>query len=204
MSSSARASVRASFSPNAARGAKAGSLSSWLKRTFQGQTDWEIRHPFRVSHLQSARLSRRRYEADDGRLARQCAGAVGSLANCQVLVSLTLARGEVPVCVALRLFVPAEWTDEPARCRAVGVPEDRLAYRTEGEITLAELDRVLAAGVRFGRVLADASPAARRPAAAIAPGDPSRPARAHARRPPPLPQVQRAAGVAAARVDVAK
>jgi SRSO17 transposase len=90
-------------------------------------------------------------------VARQYAGAAGKLANCQVLVSLTLARGEVPVCVALRLFLPTEWTAEPPRCRAVGEPDDQLAYRTKGEIALAELDRLLAAGVRFGCVLADAA-----------------------------------------------
>ncbi|MFL5574967.1 MAG: IS701 family transposase, partial [Gemmatimonadaceae bacterium] len=88
-------------------------------------------------------------------VARQYAGAAGKLTNCQTLVSLTLARDEVPVCVALRLFLPSEWTDDPARCRAAGVPEARRAYRTKGEIALAELDRVLAAGVRFGCVLAD-------------------------------------------------
>jgi SRSO17 transposase len=89
-------------------------------------------------------------------VARQYAGAAGKLTNCQTLVSLTLARGEVPVCVALRLFLPAEWTDDAARCRAAGVPEERLAYRTKLEIALEELDRVRAAGVTFGCVLADA------------------------------------------------
>jgi hypothetical protein len=34
-----------------------------------------------------------------------CFGA-GKTANCQTLVSLTLARGEVPVMLALRLFLP--------------------------------------------------------------------------------------------------
>jgi SRSO17 transposase len=89
-------------------------------------------------------------------VARQYAGAVGKTANCQTIVSLTLARDEVPVCVALRLFLPAEWTDDPARCRAAGVPEDCLAPRTKLEIALAELDRLLATGVTFGCVLADA------------------------------------------------
>ena len=89
-------------------------------------------------------------------VARQYAGAAGKLTNCQTLVSLTLARGEVPVCVALRLFLPAEWTDDAARCRAVGVPEDRLGYRTKLEIALEELDRLRAVGVTWGCVLADA------------------------------------------------
>lgn len=89
-------------------------------------------------------------------VARQYAGAAGKTTNCQALVSLTLAREEVPVCVALRLFLPAAWTDDPARCRAVGVPAERQGYRTKLELALEELDRLAAAGVTWGTVLADA------------------------------------------------
>lgn len=89
-------------------------------------------------------------------VARQYAGVLGKTANCQVLVSLTLARAEVPVPVALRLFLPEAWTDDAARCRAAGVPEDRLAFRSKPDLALAEIDRVVAAGVTFGLVLADA------------------------------------------------
>lgn len=42
-------------------------------------------------------------------VAPQYASTLGKTANCQTLVSLTLARGEVPVMVALRLFVPESW-----------------------------------------------------------------------------------------------
>ena len=56
-------------------------------------------------------------------VAPQYCGELGKTANCQVLVSLTLARGEVPVPVGLRLFLPAAWTDDPDRCDAAGVPE---------------------------------------------------------------------------------
>ena len=87
---------------------------------------------------------------------RQYAGAAGKKTNCQALVSLTLARGEVPVCVALRLFLPEEWTNDPARCARAGVPVDQRQPRSKGEIALAELDRLRAAGVTFGCVLADA------------------------------------------------
>ena len=89
-------------------------------------------------------------------VARQYAGAAGKTTNCQTLVSLTLARDEVPVCAALRLFLPAGWTDDPERCLAVGVPDECLAYRTKLELALAELDRPQAAGVTWGCVLADA------------------------------------------------
>ena len=89
-------------------------------------------------------------------VAPQYASALGKNANCQTLVSLTLASGEVPVMVGLRLFLPQSWTSDPARLARTGVPENQRIYRTKPEIALAEIDRVRAAGARFGCVLADA------------------------------------------------
>src|SRR5215218_7155666 len=89
-------------------------------------------------------------------VARQYCGQLGKKASCQALVSLTLARDEVPVPVGLRLFLPEEWTSKPERCARAGMPEAEVVARSKGEIALAELDRLRAAGVRFGTVLADA------------------------------------------------
>src|SRR5215212_6910921 len=89
-------------------------------------------------------------------VARQYCGCLGKRANRRALVSLTLARGEVPVPVGLRLFLPQEWTSDPERCGRAGVPEAAAAARSKGEIALAELDRLRVAGVRFGLVLTDA------------------------------------------------
>src|SRR6266853_1685474 len=89
-------------------------------------------------------------------VAAQYASSLGKTANCQTLVSLTLARGEVPVMVALRLFLPESWTSDVARLKHAGVPVEHRAARTKPEIALAEIDRVMAAGMRFGCVLADA------------------------------------------------
>jgi len=86
---------------------------------------------------------------------RQYCGQLGKRANCQSLVSLTLAHGEVPVGVGLRLFLPEDWCADAGRCAAAGVPET-VAYRPKWKIALDEIDRVLAAGARFGCVLADA------------------------------------------------
>ena len=86
---------------------------------------------------------------------RQYCGQLGKRANCQSLVSLTLARAEVPVCVGLRLFLPEDWCGAAARRAAAGVPE-AVGYRPKWQIALDEIDRVLAAGARFGCVLADA------------------------------------------------
>ena len=82
-------------------------------------------------------------------VAPQYASSLGKTANCQTLVSLTLARGEVPVMVALRLFVPDSWTSNPVRLKRAGVPVEYRAARTKPEIALAEIDRVIASDVRL-------------------------------------------------------
>ena len=89
-------------------------------------------------------------------VASQYAGVVGKQANCQSLVSLTLAKGEVPIPIVLRLFLPDTWIKDPERLRQAGVPEPFWTERSKPEIALAELRRVMQAGVSFGAVLADA------------------------------------------------
>src|SRR4029077_16674776 len=89
-------------------------------------------------------------------VAPQYASALGKTANCQTLVSLTLARGEVPVMVALRLFLPDSWTSDVSRLKHARVPIEHRTPRSKPEIALAEIDRAMAANVRFGCVLADA------------------------------------------------
>jgi hypothetical protein len=64
-------------------------------------------------------------------VAPQYCGELGKQANCQSLVSLTLARDEVPVPIGLRLFLPKSWTDDPARCAVAGVPETVPAAQTK-------------------------------------------------------------------------
>ena len=88
-------------------------------------------------------------------VARQYCGQLGKRANCQALVSLTLARAEVPVCVGLRLFLPRAWAEDVSRRTRAGVPE-AIVSRPKWQLALDELDRIRAAGARFGCVLADA------------------------------------------------
>jgi SRSO17 transposase len=60
------------------------------------------------------------------------------------------------VAVGLRLFLPESWTGDADRMDRAGVPEACRASRTKPEIALAEIDRVMATGLTFGTVLADA------------------------------------------------
>lgn len=87
-------------------------------------------------------------------VAPQYASSLGKTANCQSLVSLTLASREVPVMVGLRLFLPESWTGDPARMAQARVPQDRQVALSKPEIAIEEIDRVIASGVRFGCVLA--------------------------------------------------
>ena len=89
-------------------------------------------------------------------VAPQYASALGKNANCQTLVSVTLASSEVPVMIGLRLFLPESWTSDAARMDRAKVPAEARAYRTKPEIALAEIDRARSTGVRFGGILADA------------------------------------------------
>ena len=82
--------------------------------------------------------------------------ALGKTANCQSLVSVTLASREVPVMVGLRLFLPETWTEDRGRMARARVPKDRQIALTKPEIAIEEIDRVIASGARFGCVLADA------------------------------------------------
>src|SRR4030088_3836470 len=64
-------------------------------------------------------------------VAPQYASALGKNANCQTLVSLTLPRGEVPVMVTLRLFLPDSWTSDRVRLERGGVPVEYRTARTK-------------------------------------------------------------------------
>ena len=88
-------------------------------------------------------------------VAPQYASVLGKTANCQSLVSLTLASREVPVMVGLRLFLPEEWTSDPDRMARARVPEGRQTALTKPEIAIEEIDRIIASGAPFGCVLAD-------------------------------------------------
>lgn len=88
-------------------------------------------------------------------VAHQYCGALGKQANSQCLVSVTLSRNEVPVPIALRLYLPESWSRDAKRRASARVPEE-VVFRSKPQIALDEVRRIRAAGVRFGDVLADA------------------------------------------------
>ncbi|MFP2913007.1 IS701 family transposase [Pyxidicoccus sp. 3LFB2] len=88
-------------------------------------------------------------------VARQYSGTLGRTDNCQVAVSLHLAGERGNGCIAMRLYLPEEWTRDRKRCKAAGIPS-RVRFQKKWQIALEQLDDALAWGVRQHVVLADA------------------------------------------------
>ncbi|MFB0490866.1 SRSO17 transposase [Methylobacterium sp. OAE515] len=95
---------------------------------------------------------RRHDSAQEGRdsvgIAPQYATTLGKNATCRTLVSLTLARGEAPLAMGLRLFLPEVWTGNLDRMARPGVPEHLRRAPTKSQIAFLEIDRVRAASAR--------------------------------------------------------
>lgn len=89
-------------------------------------------------------------------VARQYCGQTGKTDNCRVAVSLSLATDSNSLPLAYRLYLPTEWTDDPARCAAVGVPAS-VGFLSKNRIAAAQIRAAVAAGVPRGVVLGDAA-----------------------------------------------
>src|SRR5512145_1499197 len=89
-------------------------------------------------------------------VARQYCGQLGKQDNCQVAVSISLATEAASLPVAYRLYLPRDWASDRARRRKVGVPTE-VRFATKGQIALAQLEALLAAGAPRHCVLADAA-----------------------------------------------
>jgi SRSO17 transposase len=89
-------------------------------------------------------------------VARQWCGQLGKVDNCQVAVFAALGRGERASLVDARLFLPKVWTEDQARCKKAGVPDDARMHRTKHELALDIVEHALELGIRFEWVGVDA------------------------------------------------
>jgi SRSO17 transposase len=88
-------------------------------------------------------------------VARQYCGALGKVANCQVAVTAALWADQRAWPMGALLYVPEEWTRDPARCAAAGIPAP-VTFQEKWRLALTLLRRTRAAGVRLTAVVADA------------------------------------------------
>jgi SRSO17 transposase len=70
---------------------------------------------------------------------RQWCGRLGKVENCQVATFLAYVGSDEFALIDRRLNLPKEWTDDPARCRIAGVPEEHIVEKTRHEQSLEML-----------------------------------------------------------------
>jgi SRSO17 transposase len=79
-------------------------------------------------------------------VARQYSGTAGKVENCQIGVFLSYASALGHALLDRELYVPKEWTDDRARCRQAGIPDER-GFATKPQLACQMLARAFAAGL---------------------------------------------------------
>jgi SRSO17 transposase len=87
-------------------------------------------------------------------VARQYTGSAGKITNCQVGVFAAYVSRHGHAFIDRALYLPKEWTDDPARLKASHVPRD-VGFATKPKIARRMIARAIAAKVPFSFVAAD-------------------------------------------------
>lgn len=122
-------------------GQMAGDLSAVMKKEQQKQQTPTGYIVDESSHVKSGQHS--------VGVARQYAGSVGKVENCQVGVYASLCNGERVGLVNERLFLPQQWIDDPQRCDKAKIPQEARVYKTKPELALEMIDEDIQRGIVF-------------------------------------------------------
>ena len=87
-------------------------------------------------------------------VGKQHYGPTGDLRNCQVGVFLSLVTEASHCLIDRELYLPRDWTDDPARCQRVGIPAT-VPFRTKPQLAILMLQRLQQAQVSISWVVAD-------------------------------------------------
>jgi SRSO17 transposase len=87
-------------------------------------------------------------------VARQYTGSAGKITNCQIGVFACYVSRHGHAFIDRALYLPKEWTDDPARLKAAHVPSD-VGFATKLKIARRMIARAIAAKVPFSFVAAD-------------------------------------------------
>jgi SRSO17 transposase len=72
--------------------------------------------------------------------------------NSRVAVFASLTKGQYSTLIDTRLYLPKEWTQDPQRCLAAGVPQSELAHKSKAELAFEMVVHARQNGVRFSWV----------------------------------------------------
>jgi len=87
-------------------------------------------------------------------VGRQYTGSAGKITNCQIGVLAAYVSDKGHAFIDRRLYLPQDWTKNPARLRAAHVPEE-VGFMTKPRLALDMIERAIKAGVSFAWVAAD-------------------------------------------------
>ncbi|HEV2122360.1 MAG TPA: IS701 family transposase [Chloroflexota bacterium] len=87
-------------------------------------------------------------------VARQYSGTAGRIENCQIGVFLAYAAPEGVALMDRALYLPKAWTEDRARCREAGIP-DEVGFATKPQLARRMLERAFAAEVPHRWITAD-------------------------------------------------
>ena len=82
-------------------------------------------------------------------VARQGCGQLGKVENCQVGVFAALGRGAEATLIDERLFLPEQWTTDPARCQAAGIPAEQRDFKRKQDLALERITYARQQGIGF-------------------------------------------------------
>jgi SRSO17 transposase len=118
---------------------------------YEDQPDYRFRD---VGYIidESAHLKKGRHSVG---VARQYAGVIGKVDNCQVGVYSSLVWQCHSTLINCRLFLPESWTSDQGRCERAGIPPEARVFKTKQELALDMIKADMAAGVRFSWVGGD-------------------------------------------------
>jgi SRSO17 transposase len=87
-------------------------------------------------------------------VARQYTGSAGKVANCQVGVFVAYASRHGHALIDRALYLPRDWTGDPARLAAAHVPQE-VSFATKPRLAAEMIKRAVSAGVPFTWVVGD-------------------------------------------------
>src|SRR3974390_3278551 len=149
------------------RAEAAGDPGPWRQQAILGRGDWDadalrdIVRDYVIEHLadddavlvidETGFL--KQGKASCG-VARQYTGSAGKITNCQIGVFAAYVSRHGHAFIDRALYLPKEWTHEPAPLKAAYVPSD-VSFATKPQIARRMIARVLAAKIPFAWVAAD-------------------------------------------------
>src|SRR5487761_569531 len=149
------------------RAEAAGDPGPWRQQAILGRRDWDadglrdIVRDYVIEHLadddavlvidETGFL--KQGKASCG-VARQYTGSAGKITNCQIGVFAAYVSRHGHAFIDRALYLPKEWTDDPARLKAAHVPSD-VGFATKPKIARHMIARAIAAKVPFSFVATD-------------------------------------------------